>query len=491
MTTSELRPVLTSLLQERTSPGRPAIINLVGSPAVFRLEALPGLDPRSVTLSALTNHELPWRSVGRVTRLFGQLSEELALAGGGHGWAGTLLPFLTAMAGNWAARLTDEMGCSSTLSALPDTFGSRFQSPYNACLKETRQTQRIVRQIGDSLLQCMRRPPDGCSQSDLAVMLHLESNGGAVEVSWLAPEGRELCREPLDRLVERVCSSSGLLRLLDEAKRVQARQEQHWAAGNEQLEATCPELAEAVEHAVKTHRPVGHWVASTKVRGLPADVYLFIDPVTEGGRTPRVTLLAQRAHEEFILGNARGSLFYFPPIQLVARIDFTAVSPPWCVVRPRVRMPRNGPPWRHPYTGSLSVDPFSKAELLGGSGREAMAPASEQARRLLPSLAQNGFPEHAGVSDLCLRGQDLCVRRLVDRTVRIGPFRRELNLSALVKGLWEIARVGLTSGHQNHTHMPRLSLTSGNMCYPISGRAALKETPLSRRVFPYNAGASW
>jgi len=491
MTTSELRPVLASLLAQRTSPGRPAIINLVGSPAVFRLEALAGLIPRSITLNALTNHELPWRSVGRVTRLFGQLSEELALAGGGHGWAGTLLPFLTAMAGDWAARLTEQMGCSSTLSAPSDTFGPRFQSQYNACLKETQRTQRIVRQVGDSLLQCMRCPPDGCSQSDLAAMLRLETNGGVVEVSWLAPEGGELCREPLDRLVERICSSSGLLRLLDEAKSVQARQEEHWAAGNEQLQATCPELAEAVEHAAETNRSVGHWVASTKVRGLPADVYLFIDPVTEGGRTPRVTLSAQRAHEEFILGNARGSLFYFPPIQLVARIDFTAVSPPWCVVRPRVRMPRNGPPWRHPYTGSLSVDPFFRAELLSAGEREAMVPASEQARRLLPSLAQNGFPEHAGVGDLCLRGQDVRMRRLVERTVRIGPFRRELNLSALVEGLWEIARIGLTSAHQNNTHMPRLSLTSGNMCHPISSRAALKDTPLRRRVFPYNAGASW
>ena len=508
MTVSELPPLLTSLLAQRTSPGRPAIINLLGDPAVFRFEAFAGLEPQGVTLDALTNHELPWRSVGRVNRMFGQLSEELALAGSRSG-AGALLPFLTALAGDWAARLAEQLGssgwhghlarghdgtlarrqCHPCPSARPDCWGSRFQSQYDACLRDTQQAQKIAGQVGDSLMECMRLPPDGCSGGDCPAMLRLEMDHGDIHVSWLTPDGRELCREALPRLVDRVCSSTRLVRLLDDAKIARSRQEQHWAAGNDLLRGACPELAEVLGRAVENNRPVGQRIWTGKARGLPAEVSLFIDPVTEGGGNPRATLVARRAHEEFVLGNAKGQLFYFPPIQLMARVDFTPTSPPWYVIRPQVRMPQNGPAWRHPYTGSLNADHFSKAELLTGGQPEAMVAVSDDARRLLPSLAQNGYPNCAGVSDLCLHGQDLRVKKLVETTCRIGPFRHELHLSALVEGLWEIARVGLTRAHQNNAHMPRLSLTCGNMCYEISGRAALEDTSLTNRVFPYNPRA--
>jgi hypothetical protein len=252
------------------------------------------------------------------------------------------------------------------------------------------------------------------------------------------------------------------------------------------LESVCPQLRETLRAALAKKRCVGHWICSTELRGLPAEVYLYLDAVTRGRRYPRASLVARRAHEEFLLENAEKTLFYFPPIQLVARIDFTAASPPWHVARPMVRMPRSHPAWRHPYTGNLRVDPFSRAELLGACGREAIVPASREARRLFPDLVRKTSRRDAQEKDLCLYGQERAVGQLIDRTCGRSWRRREVDVLTLVQGLWDLARVGLTRAHQVNGHMPRSTLGCGSMLYPLPSRDALANTRLARRVFPYN-----
>ena len=486
----QLAALLGSALAERVFPGQPAILTLVGEPMQFRLIAVPRVESCAVTLDGLANHELPWRSVGRVSRLLGRVSEGGALSGSVHGWGKVLLPFLAAMAGGWAARLAEQMGTRSALPFRQDRLESRFRTQYDACLRDAEQARDLGTQITSHLIDNLKRPPFGHGLANPPGMIRLESIEGRIRVTWLSADGWELCRETLRELADRACSSPCVVSLLDEARRVNSRQEEYWAAGRAQLQTASVPLAEAVEYALRTNRCVGLWIASTRVRGLPAEAYLYVDPTLPGPRYARVSLVARRAHEEFVLGNAKGQLFYFPPIQLVARIDFTGASPPWSVPRPYVRMPRHNPAWRHPYTGTLKPDRFAEAEMLTVGERDAMAPISDDARAMLPSLARDAFPNHGGASDLCLSTQDLRIGRLVETTCGSRRDRPEVDILGLVLGLWDMVRIGLIRAHEVNSRMPRISLARGNMCHELPGFFPPRGTKLADRVFPYSPRAA-
>ncbi len=486
----QLAALFVSALGERIFAGRPAIITLAGEPMLFRLMTASGADSYEVTLDGLANHELPWRSVGRLSRLLGRVSEAGALTGSVHGWGKVLLSFLAAMAGGWAVRLAEQMGTRSALSFRPERLESRFRTQYDACLRDAERARSLGAQITGHLIDNLKRPPFGHGPADRPAMIRLESIEGRILAIWLSADGRELCRETLQKLAQRACSSPCVHSLLDEARRVNARQEEYWAAGRTQLRTASAPLAEAVEHALRTNRCVGLWIASTRFRGLPAEACLYIDPTITGPRYARVSLVARRAHEEFVLGNVKGQLFYFPPIQLVARVDFAGASPPWSVPRPYVRMPRHNPAWRHPYTGTLKSDRFAEAEMLTVGERDAMAPISRDARALLPSLARDAFPNQAGTSDLCLNTQDLRIGRLVEATCGSRRDRPEIDLLGLVLGLWDMARIGLTRAHEVNSHMPRISLARGSMCHELPNLFVLRGTRLAGRVFPYSPRAA-
>ncbi|HUT91707.1 MAG TPA: hypothetical protein VMY37_19565 [Thermoguttaceae bacterium] len=486
----QLAELFEASLGERIFPGRPAVVTLLGEPMLFRLMTASGVESHEVTLDGLANHELPWRSVGRVSRLLGRVSDGGALSGSVHGWGKVLLPFLTAMAGGLATRLTEQMGRRSALPFRQDRLQSRFRTQYDACLRDAEQARSLGAQITNHLIDNLKRPPFGHGLADPPGMIRLESIEGRIRVTWLSANGWELCRETLQELADRACSSSCVLGLLDAARRVNSRQEEYWAAGRAQLQAASVPLAEAVDYALRTDRCVGLWIASTRVRGLPAEAYLYIDPTMPGLRYGRVSLVARRAHEEFVLGNAEGQLFYFPPIQLVAGIDFTGASPPWSVPRPYVRMPRHNPAWRHPYTGTLKPDRFAEAEMLTVAERDAMAPISKEARAMLPSLARDAFPIHGGTSDLCLSTQDFRIGRLVEATCGSRRDRPEMDLLGLVLGLWDMVRIGLIRAHEVNSHMPRISLARGSMCHELPGFILPRGAKLANRVFPYSPRAA-
>jgi len=486
----QLASLFEAALGERIFPGRPAIITLLGEPMLFRLMTGSGIDSGEVTFDGLVNHELPWRSVGRVARLLGRVSEAGAQAGSRHGWGRVLLPFLAAMAGDWATRLAEQMGARPALRYQAERLDGRFHARYDACLRDAERARSLGAGITGHLIDQLKRPPFACGLGDGPAMIRLESIGGRVRPVWLSADGRALHREPLPELAERACSASRLHALLDEARRVNARQDEYWTAGRARLRAAGPSLADAVDHALETNRCVGLWIASTRFRGLPAEAYLYVDPTTALPGYARVSLVARRAHEEFVLGNLKGQLFYFPPIQLVARIDFAGASPPWRVPRPYVRMPRHNPAWRHPYTGTLKRDGFAEAQMLTTGAADAMAPISDDARALLPSLARDAFPNQGGTSDLCLNTQDFRIGRLVETTCGARRGRHPKDVLRLVLGLWDMARIGLTRAHEVNSHMPRISLARGSMSHELPGRFVLRGSRLAGRFFPYNPRAA-
>jgi len=485
-----LAALFEAALGERVVPSRPAIITLLGEPMLFRLMTASGVDSGEVTFDGLVNHELPWRSVGRVARLLGRVSEAGAQAGSVHGWGKVLLPFLAAMAGDWATRLAEQMGTRSALRFRQERLDGRFYAQYDACLRDAERARSLGARITRQLIDHLKRPPFGYRRREVPALMRLESIDGRIHPVWLSAEGRELHGETLRELAERACSAPCIHALLDEARRVNARQQEYWASGRAQLRAAGASLADAVDYALGTNRCVGLWIASTRFRGLPAEAYLYVDPTTAGPRYARVSLVARRAHEEFVLGNLKGQLFYFPPIQLVGRIDFTGASPPWNVPRPYVRMPRHNPAWRHPYTGTLKRDWFAQAQMLTTGAADAMAPISGDARALLPSLARDAFPNQGGTSDLCLSTQDLRIARLVETTCGAQRRHPERDLLRLVQGLWDIARIGLTRAHEVNSHMPRISLARGSMSHELPNPFVLRGTRLAGRFFPYSPRAA-
>ena len=53
-----------------------------------------------------------------------------------------------------------------------------------------------------------------------------------------------------------------------------------------------------------------------------------------------------------------------------------------------------------------------------------------------------------------------------------------------------MVRIGLTRAHEINSHMPRISLTRGNMCHELPGFILSRGTKLVGRVFPYSPRAA-
>jgi hypothetical protein len=188
-----------------------------------------------------------------------------------------------------------------------------------------------------------------------------------------------------------------------------------------------------------------------------------------------------------ILGNRNGELFYFPPIQLLATVEFMPSNPVWHVPPATVRMPARQPRWVLPYTGALHTERFAKAELIPREAKDVMRGISDETRRIVPGLSRqaNSSPLVGG---MCLSGQDFQTAGLV-RQVRSDEAKgKEPNLLGLVRGLWNIVRVGLIRGHQNNLSTPIAELNSTQMLYPAPSVDSLAGANLARRTYPYSRG---
>ncbi|MFH1921574.1 MAG: hypothetical protein ABIP48_17045, partial [Planctomycetota bacterium] len=343
---------------------------------------------------------------------------------------------------------------------------------------------QVMGQITESLIGVIKSPPGRWRRSNAAAMVRLQPEARTTRVIWLTREGKELGRETLNQLAGRMSSEAKVAELLSRAEDLRSRQKAYRATGDRKLKAVCPDLAEAVEQARKRDRHVGHRMCATKVRGLPAEVYLFVGPGPDHHRYVCANLVARRAHEEFVLENRQMQHFYFPPVQLSAAVEFMPLNPPWHVPLPMVRMPARQPRWAHPYTGALHADRFGRVDLRPANPKEALASISGEARKIAPGLSQNILSEST-TGCMCLGGQDSQTEKLARQVRSAEAAGKEPNLLGLMEGLWDVIRLGLTRGHQENQGTPIADLSAVGMPYPIQSTAALAGTRLATRVFPY------
>ena len=114
-----------------------------------------------------------------------------------------------------------------------------------------------------------------------------------------------------------------------------------------------------------------------------------------------------------------------------------------------------------------------------------MASISREARRIVPGLSQNRVSE-SNTGCMCLSAQDYQTAEWAKQIRLAEAAGKEPNLFALMEGLWDVIRVGLTRGHQNNSGTPIADLGTLQMPYPIASAEALAGTKLAARVFPYN-----
>jgi hypothetical protein len=485
MIQEELESHLSSVLTRRLADGQPTIIRLDGSATMYRPSgSFPGLGYH-VSLDALHGPQAPWRAVGRFSRMLEPWVANRAAVAGGDGWGEAILPYLTLFACRWAARLARQMHAELACSVAPAGAEVDFRQAYLDCLEDASKASAATRKILEALMRSVKRPLRWLGKPDPPAMLQLEQEAGTVQVRWLARGGKELGQETLHELASRMSRDPQVAALVEETKDVDRRRSGHRDRADRMLEAVCPQLADAVSRARTSDRYVGCRMCSHKVRGLPAEVYVFVG----GGSSPlssvSANLVARRAHEEFVLENRHGQLFYFPPIQLMATIEFLPSDPPWHVPVPMVRMPAGQSEWMHPYTGGLHPDRFAAAELISPTPEKAMVTVSADARRILPYLGQ-GTARTPMTGCMCLGGQESQTGELARQVHLAEKSGKEPDLFQLIWGLWNVIRVGLTRAHQDNTNSPVAELGTAQMPYPLPSAAALTGTKLAGRVFPYH-----
>jgi hypothetical protein len=417
--------------------------------------------------------------------MLGPLMSTRAGAGGGNGWGEALLPYLTLAACRWAARLARQMRAELTCSVAPDGADAGLKAEYAACLGEASQAAEVTKKIMEALVRSVKSPLRWLGKADPPAMLQLQRKEGTVHAKWLTRAGKTLGEETLPELASRMSRDGQVAALLEEAGQQHVRQGESRDRGDGRLRSVCPELAEAVGRAREGDHYVGYRMCSHKLRGLPVEVDLFVGPGPPPLRSVSATLVARRAHEEFVLQNVRGQHFYFPPVQLTATIEFLPNDPPWHVPVPVVRMPAGQPVWMHPYTGGLHPDRFAQAELVGPASEDAMVGISAEARRLLPKLGENRT-DAPGTACMCLGGQESETAALAKQVHQAEKSGREPDLLTLISGLWNVIRVGLTRAHQDNTNSPVAELGTAQMPYYLPSVAALTGTKLAGRVFPYH-----
>ncbi|GIW89861.1 MAG: hypothetical protein KatS3mg109_0293 [Pirellulaceae bacterium] len=347
-------------------------------------------------------------------------------------------------------------------------YGERCQS------YQKRQLLRFT--ISKQLVDAIRQR----AQQLQAKVLCFTSNGSATEVQYLNSEGIITFREPLQDFVAHAFSACGpWCEPLEDSSGLL-----HEVQAN--LMKTCPIIAEAVQSALDQGNCTGCLFATVKHRGLPAAILLYFRPFHAhsliGDSLPAALVVARRAHEEFILQNESGEMFYFPPIQLQATVTFFLSGVQ--VHGPQVRMPAGCLPWLHPYTGSLVPDDLYRVTMVGPAASEPVCPISQIGWQYIKASGQ-GRVCQPFCGNLCLEGQKQALANLRARMTRCLTSGKELPMYGVVDELWTLARQGLVRGHQRNTALPRVKLKAGAMLYPVSCPEQAKQSDLAHRIFMY------
>ena len=484
MSLPPLAATLHSLLEARVARGRLALRLEEEDPQVFRWAPPAAAPPQAPVQAAYTLAPPQFQPIGRLSRLLDGLNQSISLQGGGV-QGGPLLTLLAGQAGMYAQCLQAQMqnreqpvsGSAGRANGLSEGFAS-FQ-------RDMRQTRQQAEALLQRVVQGMRVPPPSVKPRHVKV-LELAAGPNGVEAAWLTGDGKPLAKElSADWLLRAAAGDETAF--ATQRLQVAALMLRHRHTGDTALKRLFPDLSEAVEAARANKKCVGRRVYSGQWQGLPVDLSVYVDPNLNGSGEISAQLVARRAHEEFVLENMRGELYYFPPIQLVARVEFVLSGRPWRLGYPEVRMPPKTWRWMHPYTGALGQDRFATALLIGPPEPEAMLEPSADARRLFPQLTASTAP--AMCNNLCLNGQQVRISEVEQLLLACQRENRRPDLLSAVRQVWDLTRLGLTRGHQENVGAPRAELGSATMLYPVP-RASLRGTSLLGRIYPYRCAAA-
>ncbi len=248
------------------------------------------------------------------------------------------------------------------------------------------------------------------------------------------------------------------------------------------LERICPCFSDIVKR-MPSGKCWGYRMFRAQSRGFPAEVLLLIEPLQSQPGARLVYLVARRAHAEFILENNETCWFWFPPVQIQARIAFTSDQSMVSVATPEIHVPETAPLFMHPYVGTPEADYFAKVEILNDDGYKVEVALSDEAKKMFKDrLNANGVPR---MRNICLPSQG---RRIAEMKGRVSADIRRtqrIDIFDMVQGLWQLARQGLCRGHEENQDHPRLPLDATQMPYPICNKRMLAGSELAKRVFRY------
>lgn len=474
-------------LRQRGAERAPLVARLDGQGVLFRpASTLPLLSPSSVRLADLVEGEdMSWRPFGHLRGILYGALEFMPEVRRVRRWPEVLMPFLAVRACRLADRLRQQLGGTEDglelccgrgrAEAMPTAVAGQREAPRaRTCMRGW------AIQLGDALRD--RAAAEGRKRPGGARILRfrVEPSGGLV-VDWLDEDGGTLESESLAAFVEGVWAGLADAMQTDLARLAKVKQE-YAERGARALEQVSPVVARLVESVRRRGQGRGvrlYTARTAKGAMVEAWLHLHAGNQTDFAGPGPCSLSAYRGHREFVLQAAGGSLYYFPPILLVARLG---VEPEGVnVFAPSVRQPEGGYSWCHPYTGRLEADPLG-GTYTEGAATAALYEASEAARKRFPELSERR--NRAGERSLCLAGQDAKVnvmrQELREQVAGDGP----VDVLGVVTRLWDIARHGLCRGHQVNQARPLAQLNDQSMPFPL--RTKRVSGQLAYRAFPYD-----
>lgn len=434
-----------------------------------------------------------WRHVTRFQSLLEQALQESRDLIAELEWNQASLPVDVFSAAAAAQRLLEQCGDPAARDIGVDRLRAEERAYFHQCLEGAKLERKLIAGFGRGLAERIRRGPDRESgrgdppgaAPELAAPRFLLLTAGRVEidVQWLTAAGGCLRRESLGELILRLGRQQfqDLVWELGRRRTVKAECERK---GRGALDRLSPRIAAACRLALDRKTTAGVRVAVSSFKRphgtVPFDLWLY--PQYDFDRKGSACILdVYRPHREFILQKPGGrSFYYFPPVQIVARLAFR--NNMVYFYTPRIRMPRNGYRWVHPYTGTLHPAPFAPACSPERLPDDVMYAHSPEAETLFPFIKEGpssriALPQEG---DLCLAGQDDRIGELVRDWRPDGG----ADMLSTVWQICELGRLGLVRSHQlNHT-TPRVGFDDTRLPYPMRGRTIPEA--LLPRTFPFD-----
>jgi hypothetical protein len=415
-------------------------------------------------------------------------------------WTSTVLAFSVVSQCRLAGRLLEQLGCKNKGIINIEKIPSNFDTTAAQCFASIQQSQLPITEYITVATESLRQKMNTCTRQKDTMKLRFVLTDSTICVEWLTDDGKVVKKELFRDFIYSIMGSISK-KLSVYINHLKTAQTSHNKIGETVLREVSPKLFDTVHHACQEKRYVGiHLHTSKDRRGIPLDVWLYLNPTLQAlkssmgnftlslhwlhhdfilGAMGNCTLSVHRPHRDFILGAKDGSRYYFPPCLLTARVTYSYNR--YQVLAPTVRQPCGGYNWNHPYTGPLGNDPFFCA-TLNGNERDVMYEPSDEALKLFPELANRTY--QARENNLCLPDQSRETTKLQSHLHKENAGLHTLDVLGVITALHQLARVGLTRGHQNNTSGPRSHLAPDSMPYPLRGRQVYGR--LAKRVFVYN-----